>query len=207
MVAGSITSQRILTVVSSKNGSMTAVAASGIRIMSDSLIPFQPAIDEPSNILPSVNRPASTRRAGMETCCSLPRVSVNRRSAYLTSFSFISFSTSVGVIAPPKMGLPDVDRAAGHCSPCANMWHGRINKLELHHSHCALQWGEWKSLRSETGQHAWRRSDSVVPVRQMLGFGAPRAPHDGASTWLYCAPMQFLGSLLFTLFLFVWTFL
>ncbi len=35
------------------NASMTAVADSGIRIMSDSLIPFQPAIDEPSNILPS----------------------------------------------------------------------------------------------------------------------------------------------------------
>ena len=26
---------------------------SGIRIMSESLMPFQPAIDEPSNILPS----------------------------------------------------------------------------------------------------------------------------------------------------------
>ena len=38
---------------SSKNGSMTAVAASGIRIMSDSWMPFQPAIEEPSNILPS----------------------------------------------------------------------------------------------------------------------------------------------------------
>ena len=32
---------------------MTAVVASGIRIMSDSLMPFQPAIEEPSNILPS----------------------------------------------------------------------------------------------------------------------------------------------------------
>ena len=70
-----MTSQRMLSVVSSKNGSMTAVAASGIRIMSDSLMPFQPAIEEPSNILPSVNRSSSTSRAGTVTCCSLPRVS------------------------------------------------------------------------------------------------------------------------------------
>src|SRR5437763_689636 len=81
MVVGSITSQRISTVVSSKNGSMTAVLASGIRIMSDSLMPFHPAMEEPSNILPSWKNSSSTSRAGMVTCCSLPRVSVKRRSA------------------------------------------------------------------------------------------------------------------------------
>src|ERR1700689_656369 len=77
---------------------MTAVAGSGIRIMSDSLIPFQPAIDEPSNILPSVKNPASTRRVGIVTCCSLPSVSVKRRSANLASFSLINLRTSAGVI-------------------------------------------------------------------------------------------------------------
>jgi hypothetical protein len=41
---------------------MTAVLGSGIKIMSDSLIPFQPAIEEPSNILPSVKNPSSTKR-------------------------------------------------------------------------------------------------------------------------------------------------
>ena len=35
------------------NGSSTAVLASGSRIMSDSLIAFQPAIEEPSNMKPS----------------------------------------------------------------------------------------------------------------------------------------------------------
>src|ERR1700733_6164196 len=181
MVAGSMTSQRRLTVVSSKNGSMTAVAASGIRIMSDSLIPFQPAIEEPSNILPSVNRSASTRRAGMETCCSLPRVSVNRRSAYLTSFSFISFSTSVGVIAPPKMGLPDAHRAASRCSPCASKRHTEINKLELHHGKCALQRGGLKRLRSDM-ERPWRsKTHSGGGMAQMLGFGAVAPPHDGAN--------------------------
>ena len=80
MVVGSRTSQRRISVVSSKNGSITAVPASGIRIMSDSLMPFQPAIEEPSNILPSSKKSSSTMRVGKVTCCSLPRVSVKRRS-------------------------------------------------------------------------------------------------------------------------------
>src|ERR1700722_2538929 len=77
---------------------MTAVAGSGIKIMSDSLMPFQPAIDEPSNILPSLKKPSSTRRVGMVTWCSLPIVSVKRRSANFASFSLINFRTSAGVI-------------------------------------------------------------------------------------------------------------
>src|SRR6187431_1865827 len=91
-------SQRMLTVVCSKNGSMTAVVGSSARIMSDSLMPFQPAMDEPSNILPSRNRSSSTRFEGIVTCCSFPRVSVKRRSAYLTSLSLINLMTSAGFI-------------------------------------------------------------------------------------------------------------
>src|SRR5258705_11444159 len=75
---------------------MTAVAGSGIKIMSDSLIPFHPAIDEPSNILPSLKKPSSTRRVGMVTWCSLPIVSVKRRAANFASFSLINFKTSAG---------------------------------------------------------------------------------------------------------------
>src|SRR5215471_8285491 len=104
MVVGSITSQRMSTVGSSKKGSMNAVAASGIRIMSDSLMPFHPAMEEPSNILPSRNRSSSTSRAGIVTCCSLPRVSVKRRSANFTCFSLMSLRTSFGVISPPGKG-------------------------------------------------------------------------------------------------------
>src|SRR5450432_3526348 len=76
---------------------MTAVDGSGIRIMSDSLMPFQPPIDEPSNILPSLKNPSSTSRVGTVTCCSLPMVSVKRRSANLASFSLINLITSAGV--------------------------------------------------------------------------------------------------------------
>ena len=54
-VVGSSTSQTSTSVVSAKNGSMQAEVGSGIRHMSDSLIAFQPAIEEPSNIMPSAN--------------------------------------------------------------------------------------------------------------------------------------------------------
>ena len=77
-----------------KNGSITAVSTSGIRIISDSLIAFQPAIEEPSNIFPSSNKDSSTAPTGIVTCCSLPFVSVNLKSTNLTSFSFIVFIIS-----------------------------------------------------------------------------------------------------------------
>src|ERR1700684_1478488 len=37
----------------------------------------------------------------MLTCCSLPRVSVKRKSAHLTSLSLIIFTTSLELIPPP----------------------------------------------------------------------------------------------------------
>src|SRR4051812_42829536 len=84
-------------VVSAKNGSMVAVTGSGIRFMSDSLIAFQPAIEEPSNISPSENTSSSIRPVSNVTCCHLPRGSVKRRSTYLTSLSLIAFRTSLPV--------------------------------------------------------------------------------------------------------------
>ena len=117
MVVGSITSQRMSTVVSSKNGSMTAVVGSGMRIMSDSLMPFHPAMEEPSNILPSWKKFSSTSRAGIVTCCSLPRVSVKRRSANFACLSFMSFSTSLGVISPPGKGWSSPLESEGAVAP------------------------------------------------------------------------------------------
>src|SRR5262245_4347413 len=61
--------------------------------MSDSLIAFQPAIDEPSNITPSVSSSSSTVATVCARCCHLPRGSVKRKSTYLTSFSLIIAST------------------------------------------------------------------------------------------------------------------
>ena len=89
-------------VLSWKNGSTTAELTSGIKIMSDSLMPFQPETEEPSNILPSTKVSASTTEVGTVTCCSLPRVSVKRKSIYLISSSFICFSTSEADIDLPQ---------------------------------------------------------------------------------------------------------
>ena len=47
-------SQKMMSCGCAANGSITAVAQSGISSMSDSLIAFHPAIDEPSNITPEV---------------------------------------------------------------------------------------------------------------------------------------------------------
>src|ERR1700689_1157739 len=77
---------------------MHAEDGSGIRHMSDSLIAFQPAIDEPSNIMPSANVSSSIWEMSKVTCCHLPRGSVNRKSAYLTSLSLIIFMTFFGVV-------------------------------------------------------------------------------------------------------------
>ena len=47
-VDGSSTSQNTAIVVWAKNGSMWALAGSGISVMSEASMPFQPAIEEPS---------------------------------------------------------------------------------------------------------------------------------------------------------------
>src|SRR3984893_12185728 len=77
---------------------MQAELGSGIRHMSDSLIAFQPAIEEPSDRWPSENVSSSIIEMSKVTCCHLPRGSVNRKSAYLTSLSLISFRTSWAVV-------------------------------------------------------------------------------------------------------------
>ncbi len=81
-----------------------------MRHMSDSLIAFHPAIDEPSNIWPSANVSSSIMLTSKVTCCHLPRGSVNRKSTYFTSLSLIIFMTFFGVV---MAGVPF--RGAGEC--------------------------------------------------------------------------------------------
>src|SRR5438132_965015 len=61
-------------------------------------MPFQPAIDEPSKKCPDSNLSGPKAFTGTLTCCSLPRVSVKRRSTNLTSLSLIVWNMSFGVI-------------------------------------------------------------------------------------------------------------
>src|SRR6478752_4433927 len=103
-VVGSSTSQVMTMVVSAKNGSIVAVTGSGIRHMSDSLIAFQPAIDEPSNMVPSAKISSSIMLMSKVTCCHLPRGSVKRRSTYFTSLSLIDFRTSLAVFMNTPFG-------------------------------------------------------------------------------------------------------
>src|SRR6201995_1359572 len=84
---------------------MEGEAGSGIRHMSDSLIAFQPAIEEPSNIWPSANVSSSIIETSKVTCCHLPRGSVNRKSTYFTSLSLIIFRTSLAVFMNTPYGL------------------------------------------------------------------------------------------------------
>src|SRR5271169_5387979 len=80
--------------------------------MSDSLIAFQPAIEEPSNIKPSENVSSSIMPTSKVTCCHLPRGSVKRRSTYLTSLSLIDFRTSLAVFMNTPLGYRSCDPAA-----------------------------------------------------------------------------------------------
>src|SRR6516225_5365469 len=75
--------------VCAANGSSTAVEQSGTSIMSESLIAFHPAIDDPSNITPSLRKSSLIVRTCCARCCHLPRGSVKRKSTYLTSCSLI----------------------------------------------------------------------------------------------------------------------
>ena len=81
---------------------MTAVDVSSCRIMSDSLIAFQPAIDEPSNIKPSSKTSSLMVSICCVTCCNLPRGSVKRRSTYFASNflirSFTGLDLAIGGI-------------------------------------------------------------------------------------------------------------
>src|SRR5215467_2144526 len=82
-------------------GSSTAVEQSGISTMSLSLIAFQPAIEEPSNMTPPERKSSLIVRIWCARCCHLPRGSVKRKSTYLHSCSLIISSTlSVSAIFP-----------------------------------------------------------------------------------------------------------
>src|SRR5215813_7186210 len=77
---------------------MQTLSGSGMSCMSDSWIAFQPAIEEPSNMMPSLNVSSSIVETSVVTCCHLPRGSVKRKSTYFTSLSLIIFKASLAVV-------------------------------------------------------------------------------------------------------------
>src|SRR5690606_10023288 len=156
------------------------VSGSGISSMSDSLMPFQPAIEEPSNILPSSNSESSTMLTGKVTCCCMPRMSTNRRSTNSTLLSLISFSTfSTDIAVQPRVdGYPFRSRVrANH--------HTRHKPLIL------------LNFRSGKGNEAPNRCIILVramhlfgdvPVQHLLAYAGAALPTDDAATCPNCSP-------------------
>src|SRR5260221_4330702 len=93
--------------VCAAKGSSTAVSQSGFSSMSLSLIAFQPAIEEPSNMTPSARKSSVIVLMWCERCCHLPRGSVKRKSTYLTSCSLIIAMTflieAAGIVSFPAL--------------------------------------------------------------------------------------------------------
>src|SRR5215510_5345934 len=77
-----------------RNGSSMAVLGSGMRSMSDSWICWNPRIEEPSNISPSVKVFSSKLSTGTVKCWTVPGRSQNRTSTNSTFWSPMNFSTS-----------------------------------------------------------------------------------------------------------------
>ena len=84
-------------------GSMIALAGSGTSSMSDSEMPCQPRIDEPSKPRPSSNALSSNARIGSDMCCHVPSRSQNLRSTISARVSPAQSSASraAGVVAAP----------------------------------------------------------------------------------------------------------
>src|SRR5271165_1508112 len=112
-------SQFMTMVEAAKNGSMHAEVGSGMRVMSDSLIALQPAIEEPSKPRPSANASSSMSVWSKVTCCHLPRGSVKRRSTYLTSLSLIALRTSLAVFIVCLSSRLSFARLSLDCPPVA----------------------------------------------------------------------------------------
>ena len=84
-------------------GSRIAEPGSGTSSMSDSEIPCQPRIEEPSKPSPSSNASAPNARRGSVMCCHVPSRSQNLRSTIDTrvSAAHSSASRASGSVAPP----------------------------------------------------------------------------------------------------------
>ena len=75
------------------------MSGSGIASMSDSWMPIQPRIDDPSKPRPSLNVPAFQSSMGKEQCCQLPSMSTNLRSTISAWWAFAKERKSSAVMA------------------------------------------------------------------------------------------------------------
>src|ERR1039458_1940748 len=86
-----------LRVGTAQNGSMNAVAGSGIASMSEASMLFQPRMEEPSKPSPSEKESSFNSATGMLKCCQVPKVSTNLMSTIFAPVFFASSITLLGV--------------------------------------------------------------------------------------------------------------
>src|SRR6266498_4039013 len=83
---------------SAMNGSMKAVAGSGMANMSEASIDFQPRMEEPSKPRPSLKESSVNSLKGRVKCCQVPKVSTNFTSTILAP-AFLAISNAcLGVL-------------------------------------------------------------------------------------------------------------
>ena len=109
-VSGSRISQTSESVGASVAGSRIAVSACGRSSMSDSEMPCQPRIEEPSKPRPSVNADSSSARTGSVMCCHVPSRSQNFRStiaALVSPAQSIASRGAGAVVVAVREVVPD----------------------------------------------------------------------------------------------------
>src|SRR6266446_5721823 len=82
-----------------QNGSMKALAGSGMASMSEASMDFQPRIDEPSKPRPSEKDSSLSSSIGQLKCCQVPKVSTNLMSNILAPCLAAISRTLLGVAA------------------------------------------------------------------------------------------------------------
>src|SRR5437016_2663486 len=86
---------------SAMNGSMKALAGSGMASMSEASMDFQPRMLEPSKPRPSLKESSDSSAMGMVKCCQVPKVSTNLTSTILAPDFLACSRTPLGVASIP----------------------------------------------------------------------------------------------------------
>src|SRR5207342_788135 len=81
-----------------QNGSINAVAGSGMASMSEASMLFHPRMLEPSKPRPSLKISSVSSRIGQLKCCQVPKVSTNLMSIILAPLFLANSITSLGVL-------------------------------------------------------------------------------------------------------------
>src|SRR5260221_2840364 len=82
-----------------QNGSMNALAGSGMASMSEASMDFQQRMEEPSKPKPSAKTSSVNSAMGQEKCCQVPKVSTNLTSTIFAPCLRASSRTDFGVFA------------------------------------------------------------------------------------------------------------